>query len=57
MVGAHARMSIRWLPKEAKRASEEKALAECAELVLNDSPDICLQTHERREAYIDEWRE
>jgi hypothetical protein len=42
---------------EAKRAREEKALAECAGLALNDNPDICSQTQERREAYMDEWRE
>ena len=42
---------------EAKKAREEKALAECAGLDLNDNPDICEKTQKRREADMDEWRE
>jgi hypothetical protein len=42
---------------EAKRAREEEALAECAGLALDDSPDIGQKTKERREAYMQEWRE
>jgi hypothetical protein len=42
---------------EAKRAREEKALAECAGLVLNNNPDIYPKTKEWCEVYMDEWRE
>ena len=42
---------------EAKRAREEEALAECAGLALDDSPDVTEKTKRRREAYMQEWRE
>jgi hypothetical protein len=42
---------------EAKRVREEEALAECASLALDDSPDIVQKTKDRREGYMQEWRE
>lgn len=42
---------------EAKRAREEEVLAECAELALDDRPDVSNQNKERREGYMEEWRE
>jgi len=42
---------------EAKRAREEKSIEECAQLDLDDSPNIAESTEERRKALMMEWKE
>ena len=42
---------------EAMRAREEQSIAECAELDLDDSPEIAESTKLRRQALMSEWKE
>lgn len=42
---------------EVKRAREEKSLAECAQLALDDNPDIAELTEKLRKGLIMEWKE
>ena len=42
---------------EAKRAREEKFIKECAQLGLDDSPDIAESTEKRRKGLMMEWKE
>jgi hypothetical protein len=42
---------------EAKRAEEEKVIAEYGQQPLDDRPDIAPEPAERREGLMREWRE
>jgi hypothetical protein len=42
---------------EAKRTEEEKVIEEYGQQPLDDCPDIALETAERREGLMREWRE
>lgn len=42
---------------EAKRAEEERVIEEYSLHSIDDSPDIALDTAERREALMVEWKE
>lgn len=42
---------------EAKRAREAAALEPFANVELDDSPEVTPKVQERRDAYMQEWRE
>lgn len=42
---------------EAKRAREEKSLAECGRLALDDSPEVAESTEKLRKGLVMEWNE
>jgi hypothetical protein len=42
---------------EAKRAEEEKVIAECGQQPLDNRPDIAPETAVRREGLMREWRD
>jgi len=42
---------------EARRTEEEKVIEEYGQQPLDDRPDIALETAERREGLMREWRE
>jgi hypothetical protein len=42
---------------EAKKVKEDETFAECTGLVLNDNPDIFQKIKERREGYMQKWKE
>lgn len=42
---------------EAKRVREEKSLAECAQLALDDSPEVTESSEKLRKGLVMEWNE